>query len=99
MENTEVLEGQVTMFELVKNNKYEKLLMLFQYLDDGFKGNVEIETDEFIYIIADFGKVRYLWEEHSLLLRRVMCYSKETKLGFPKIEEIIPLDSIKCFNL
>lgn len=95
MENIEVLEGQVTMFELVKNNKYEKLLMLFQYLDDGFKGNVEIETEDYIYKIREDGNVSYSWKENALILQNALSYPAQ---GF-HLNFKIPLEDIKCFNL
>lgn len=99
MENIEVLEGQVTIFELVKNNKYEKLLMLFQYLDDGFKREVEIETEDYIFKVEGFGKVGYSWEENALILKQGAMIEKKSGL-FTSMNEIrIPLEIIKCFNL
>lgn len=76
-------------------NKYDKLLLFFTYLDDGFKENVEIEliTGEIITLSKE-SMAGYHHGSNCLVLSKTNGNSNNTD-WYRKIH----LDNIRGFNL
>lgn len=76
-------------------DKYDKLLLFFTYLDDGFKENVEVEliTGEIITLSKE-SMVGYHHGTNCLVLSKINGWEKSGEY-YRKLH----LDNIKGFNL